>query len=162
MHSRSLAAALILLVSVPAYAAEPGRPGVTPSAPVVSLADFRACVDAAGGLVIDTRSDQAFRQGRVPGALSLPALRFGAVYAALKPRLESDKNQRLILYCGGTHCGASDQVATRLTALGYTRVEIFSEGWTAWTKAGLPIEKSPDADTPLPTWRPPASTTGAP
>lgn len=31
----------------------------------------------------------------------------------------------------------------RLLALGYTRVEIFPEGWGLWRESGLPVKKNP-------------------
>jgi rhodanese-related sulfurtransferase len=82
----------------------------------------------------------------------LPVGRFQAVYAKLKSRMEINYAQPIVIYCEGLQCGASDELASKLSALGYSRVAVFKEGWMAWTDAQLPMEKSEGEDVLLTPW----------
>ncbi len=46
-----------------------GGPG---SVPRISLGEFRKLVDAGTVVILDVRSSQAYREGHIPGALSVP------------------------------------------------------------------------------------------
>jgi rhodanese-related sulfurtransferase len=120
---------------------------------VFSIDELRAVMERRDAVVIDVRPDLHYRRGHVPGALSLPATRFQAGYSKLKARLESDKAQLLVLYCGGGQCDESEQVRGRLRAMGFTRVAIVPEGWAGWQAARLPEEKAEGVDAPLEPWK---------
>lgn len=122
----------------------------------LSLTEFRAAVDDGKTLVIDVRDDISYARGHVPRALSLPHRRFDARYAQLKSRLEADRDQSILLYCGSTYCDASTAVQARLQALGYTDVTVFPDGWAAWETAGYPEEKSDAAAGALAPWKNPS------
>lgn len=64
-----VALALPLLLAGPG-AAQPGS-GLA-SVPRISLAEFRKLVEAGTVIVLDVRSPQAYREGHIPGALSVP------------------------------------------------------------------------------------------
>lgn len=122
---------------------EPARlPPLIKLSSTLSLPEFRGFAEAKGGLILDVRSDVLYRQGHVPGALSLPAARFPVAYLKLKSRLEASYNQPLVLYCESNQCDLSDQVRAWLVAKGFTQVAIFPAGWLAWQSTGLPQEKS--------------------
>ncbi len=108
----------------------------------LSLDEFRVFVKEKRGLVLDVRPEIFHRLGHVPGALSLPREDFEKSYARLKSKLETDKNQPIVLYCPGGSCDDSELVQKGLVRLGYTQVVVFRGGWTAWTQAGLPEEKT--------------------
>jgi phage shock protein E len=69
-----------------------------------------------GALVIDVRSPEEFRSGKVPGAINLP---LGEVREKISARVK-DKNQPLLVHClsGGRSAIAKQQ----LKAMGYTNV----------------------------------------
>jgi phage shock protein E len=71
---------------------------------------------AEGALVIDVRSLEEFRQGKVPGAINLP---LGEVRENISKHVKN-KNQPLLLHClsGGRSALAKQQ----LKSLGYTNV----------------------------------------
>ena len=62
-----------------------------------------------------------------------------------------DKNEELILYCGGGFRSAL--AADNLLRMGYTRVRSLAGGWRDWNERGLPTEKiaRPNAAIRLPT-----------
>jgi rhodanese-related sulfurtransferase len=114
-----------------------------PSSRRMSFNDFRSYAENRSGLILDARPQTAYQAGHVPGALSLSAADFESGYAALKAKLETNKNQRIVVYCAGLFCKSSQMVQKQLVAKGYTQVFVFPKGWTGWTLAGLPQEHSP-------------------
>jgi rhodanese-related sulfurtransferase len=107
----------------------------------LSLDQFKICVKKNEALILDVRDEQNYRQGHVPGALLLPyepQNNFEAAYKTLKLKLEADKNRPIVLYCMGSSCPLSEAMRNRFVSLGYTDIAVFSAGWDAWHRAGLP------------------------
>ena len=84
-------------------------------------------------MLLDVREKEEFRQGYVPGAVSLPR-------GFLEMRVEDavpDKNTPIVAYCAG---GTRSLLAGRiLKELGYTNVTSMRGGFTAWKNQGLPL-----------------------
>src|SRR5438094_561914 len=84
-------------------------------------------------MLLDVREKEEFRQGYVPGAVSLPR-------GFLEMRVEDavpDKNTPIVAYCAG---GTRSLLAGRiLKELGYTNVTSMRGGFTAWKNQGLPV-----------------------
>ena len=89
-------------------------------------------------LLIDARSREAFAEGHLPGARSLPR---GEVTSEL-PSLQAEVplDIPLIVYCSGYDCNDSFVLAEQLIAAGYRQVRIFEGGLPEWQAAGLPLE----------------------
>jgi len=86
-------------------------------------------------VLLDVREREEYRQGYVPGALSLPR-------GFLEMRVEDavpDKNTPIVAYCAG---GTRSLLAGRiLKELGYTNVASMRGGFTAWKNQGLTIRE---------------------
>ncbi len=84
-------------------------------------------------VVLDVREKEEFRQGYLPGAVSLPR-------GFLEMRIEDavpDKTTPIVAYCAG---GTRSLLAGRmLKELGYQDVVSMRGGFTAWKNQGLPI-----------------------
>ncbi len=91
--------------------------------------------DAA--LLIDARSREAFAEGHLPGARSLPWGEFEQLSASLQA--EVSFKAPLIVYCSGYDCNDSFLLAERLLAAGYRQVRVFEGGFPEWRDAGLPV-----------------------
>src|SRR5438045_4085097 len=102
--------------------------------PEVSPEEVKQKLDG-GTLLLDVREKEEFRQGYVPGALSLPR-------GFLEMRVEEtvpDKAAPIVAYCGG---GTRSLLAGRiLKELGYTNVVSMRGGFTAWKNQGLPVKE---------------------
>lgn len=82
-------------------------------------------------LLVDARSDQAYRQAHIPNAIlcnedaweqHLPGL-----LTAWQP------GTRIVVYCDGQACAASQSVALRLRReLDLTDIYVLQGGWAAW------------------------------
>jgi rhodanese-related sulfurtransferase len=98
--------------------------------------DLHAALEQAvpGLVVLDSRGDDAWRQGRVPGAVHLPtaqiAVRAGALLDPAVP---------VVAYCWGPGCNGSTRAALELARLGYAVKELLG-GFEYWAREGLPVE----------------------
>ena len=84
-------------------------------------------------VLLDVREREEFRQGIVPGAISMPR-------GFLEMRVEEavpEKSTPIVAYCAG---GTRSLLAGRdLKELGYTNVVSMRGGFTGWKNQGLPI-----------------------
>ena len=104
-------------------------------------ADMQAGV--RGFLVLDSRSADAFRQGHVPGALSLPHRTIDEVTTA-----QLSKDVLVVVYCWGPACNAAQKAGVRLASLGFSVKEMIG-GFEYWVKEGYPVEGTHEQDPPL-------------
>jgi rhodanese-related sulfurtransferase len=107
----------------------------------ISLPEFRAIVDQKNAVILDARAAPFYQQGHVPGALNLSRDDFAADYRRLEPTLDTDRDKPVVVYCSGGDCHDSRMVASALLSLGFSQVRVFTDGWTGWTQAGLPVAK---------------------
>jgi len=131
--SERLQAELTRLVAAPPFASFP--------VDTVGLEEFRLGFERKDDLVIDARSSSYYQRGHVPGAINLSRDAFAHDYLRLRPSLEKAKDSSIVIYCSGGDCHDSKMVAQALTSLGFSQVRVFTEGWDAWTAAGLPTER---------------------
>ncbi len=85
---------------------------------------------------VDTRSSASFRQGHIPGAINVPINRV----VQYLDRLPTDKETRLITYCGSIACPNAFQLMNVLLGKGYVNVRFFPRGLRDWHAMGYPIE----------------------
>jgi len=105
----------------------------------ISLAQFRSDVDDKNALILDARSAPFYAQGHVPGALNLSRDEFANDYRRLRSTLDESKDRQIVVYCSGGDCHDSRMVASALLSLGFSRVQVFTDGWSGWTQAGMPV-----------------------
>ena len=83
----------------------------------------------------DTRKEY----GVVPGAVLLS----GKDYPL--STLPASKADKLVFYCGGTQCRASDQAAKRAAGAGYSDVSVMRAGIRGWKDAGQATSPAPQS-----------------
>lgn len=112
----------------------------------VSPEEVRALLerpDREGVEILDVREPDEFAAGHLPGARLYPRgfleVRADLAHPKRDPWL-ADRSRPLVLYCGGGHRSAL--AARTLQQMGFTDVRSMAEGWTGWTKRGLPTETS--------------------
>jgi rhodanese-related sulfurtransferase len=129
----------------------PGEPLARSSRRLVEEADARVrsltveqvaeLLEDPGHLVVDIRDPRELEKlGTIPGAFHAPRgmLEFWVDPQSpyYKPAL--DDGRTLILYCGSAWRSAL--AAAALTDMGRDDVAHLAGGFTAWTKAGMPVE----------------------
>lgn len=94
-------------------------------------ADLRAGV--AGLVVVDSRGDAAWQQGRIPGSVHLPTADIAALAATVVPL-----DHVVVTYCWGPACNGATRAALEFARLGY-RVKEMIGGFEYWVREGLPV-----------------------
>ncbi len=118
------------LVAGPAGAAH----GTAGPLPLVPASELKAELDSGRRpLLVDLRPSDAYRQGRLPGARSIPIRELRRRYVEL-PR------GRIVLYCD---CPKEElEAAYRfLVDRGAERVDALQEGFAGWVGRGYPVER---------------------
>lgn len=109
---------------------------------VVTLEDARRHFEQGTALFADARPQDAFRSGRIQGAINLDPNEFddwsGNFFSKTPP------DQIIITYCEGDRCTLSLELAEKLTWMGYEKVYYLKNGWGEWKDLHLPMEQSSD------------------
>ena len=87
-------------------------------------------------VVIDARSQQAYAEGHIPGAVSVPHREMTEEAMA---RL--DRQKVYVVYCDGIGCNASTKGAYKLSMLGFRAKELLG-GLDWWRRDGHPVATS--------------------
>ena len=87
-------------------------------------------------VLVDALSPMSYAASHLPGAINMSP---GGVYE-LAPRRIPDRDTEVVVYCAGSTCDSSVEVANRLIELGYRNVLHYLEGKIDWVEAGLPLE----------------------
>ncbi|MDR7279148.1 rhodanese-like domain-containing protein [Catenuloplanes atrovinosus] len=113
----------------------------------IDVSDTHAALEsgAPGFVLVDTRSEEAWTQAHVPGALHLPRREIAARAPAL-----IDPATPVVAYCWGPGCDGATRAALAFAQLGYRVKEMIGgieywirEGFTVRTPAG-PLTRDPD------------------
>lgn len=118
--------------------------------------DVRAAQVAGDRFVlVDSRGDAAWAQGRAVGAIHLPTARIAADAAATIP-----EDLPVVVYCWGPGCNGATKAALALAQQGYAVRELLG-GFEYWAREGLPVEtdEGPVLRAPDPLTAPVASIT---
>lgn len=105
---------------------------------VVDTAGVQSRLQAGTHLVLDARPRDAFEQGHLPGAVSCPSgddRTLGMLQPLMGP------GQPVLVYCSGSACDDSLELAETLAALELGEVELYVGGVQAWTAAGLELQR---------------------
>ena len=97
-----------------------------------------------GFVLLDSRSDAAWAQGHVPGAVHLP----GREIPTRAPA-ELDRSVPVVTYCWGPACNGATRAALALAQLGF-RVREMLGGFEYWAREGLPVETAVGAQRAAP------------
>ena len=89
---------------------------------------------AAGLVVVDSRSEQAWAQGHVPGALHLPTALIASRATDLVPT-----GTVVVTYCWGPGCNGATRAALAFARLGFAVREMWG-GIEYWTREGFGVE----------------------
>lgn len=95
---------------------------------------------------IDARPQKDYVEGHIPFAYLVPAESID--HGRLGDLMEIagvDSSWRVVVYCEGGTCDASQLVALTLQDMGFSMIHIDVDGYPAWEAAGHEVETGPDA-----------------
>jgi rhodanese-related sulfurtransferase len=100
------------------------------------VSDVHASIESGvpGFVLVDSRGDDGWAQGRIPGALHLPTAEIAARAGGLL-----DRAVPVITYCWGPACDGATRAALALAELGFLVKEMIG-GIEYWTREGFPVQ----------------------
>jgi len=90
-------------------------------------------------LVVDVRNAEAFSEGHIPAAISIPLLELTVTMGRLP------KDRTIVTYCGDITCQMSSRAALELAKNGF-KVQHLVGGILEWSRKGYPIESARSAE----------------
>lgn len=100
------------------------------------VSDVHAALEAPGGpgfALVDSRGNDSWQQGRIPGALHLPTALIAERAAHLL-----DPSVPVVVYCWGPGCDGAAKAAYALARRGYQVKEMLG-GIEYWIREGFPV-----------------------
>jgi rhodanese-related sulfurtransferase len=131
--------------SKPAAEQAPSAPAAATAAedkPVaeVTVSDVQTFVKNKSATVFDANDPDTRKEyGVVPGAVLLASKEYPL------STLPASKADKLVFYCGGTQCRASDKAAMRAASAGYSDVSVMRAGIRGWKDAGQATSPAPQS-----------------
>jgi len=115
-----------------------------PSVKFISLAEAEDLFSKGEALFIDTRSEEDFKAGHIFGARNIPfEERDEEKVLNLLPSL---LDKTLVLYCDGSECQSSVELAKFLHKHDFKDIRVFFGGWVEWVREGLPVDSGSEYD----------------
>ncbi len=91
-----------------------------------------------GVLFIDARSPERYKNGHIPGALSVPA---ELTFQEKVERTDSlNTSAEYVVYCNDTECPLAEEVYEFLQIGGFKDIHIMPDGFDGWQAAGYPVK----------------------
>ncbi len=127
---------------------KPSSEQAAPSAPAtadkkvaeVTVGDVEHFIKDKSAAVFDANdADTRKEYGVVPGAVLLAGKEYPLSV------LPASKTDKLVFYCGGTQCRASDKAAERASTAGYSDVSVMRAGIRGWKDAGQATSAAPQS-----------------
>lgn len=94
----------------------------------------KAAMNNNSAVLIDARPYKLYLKETIVGAISIPDTQL----EELVGRFPANKDEKIIVFCGGFKCEKSHIVADKLVALGYKNVFVYAGGVPQWKKEKLP------------------------
>jgi rhodanese-related sulfurtransferase/DNA-binding HxlR family transcriptional regulator len=86
-------------------------------------------------VLIDVRPQPEFRQGHIPGAVSVPIDRLATEIDGL------GMDREIVAYCRGAYCVYADDAVRALVAKGFQAARL-EDGFPEWARAGQPTQST--------------------
>jgi rhodanese-related sulfurtransferase len=104
---------------------------------IISLDQFKRLRAQKRGILFDARTAADYSVSRIPGALNIPGQEvtdhFGEV-------AELPRDTLVIIYCNNPDCHLGRMLAEFLTAIAFTDILLYDDGWDGWLAAKEPID----------------------
>ncbi len=122
-----------------AITAKPKNDPVTGGFEIKDANTAKDIYDTGKAVFVDARSYEAFIDGHIKGAVSIPTNQFFEFMDHFKTEYPS--NTAVITYCSGRECNDGHELAQYLIGEGYANVKVFIDGYQEWERKGYPVEQ---------------------
>lgn len=87
-----------------------------------------------GAALVNVLSQADFRKGSIPGSGNAP-VDSPSFLKDVEGQTSGDKQKRVVVYCAGPKCDASERAGTQLTEAGYSNVQVYRGGMEEWNSS---------------------------
>ncbi|MFB0564767.1 MAG: rhodanese-like domain-containing protein [Candidatus Aminicenantaceae bacterium] len=108
-----------------------------PAISFITLAEAENLFVTQNAVFIDSRERDEYISGHILGALNIPYEDRDSGLSLEEPGLSLQDT--LVVYCDGSECQSSIQLAKLLDEYGFKDIRVFFGGWQEWVDAGLPV-----------------------
>lgn len=119
--------------------ARPKNDPVTGGFEIKDVNTAKEIYDTGKAVFVDARSYEAFIDGHIKNAISIPTRQFIDFIDRFKEKYPS--TTPVITYCSGRECNDSHELAQYLIGEGYANVKVFIDGYPEWERKGYPVEQ---------------------
>ena len=119
--------------------AKPKNDPVTGSFEIKDANTAKDIYDTGKAVFVDARSYEAFIDGHIKDAVSIPTVQFIEFIDHFKTKYPP--TTPVITYCSGRECNDSHELAQYLIGEGYANVKVFIDGYQGWERKGYPVEQ---------------------
>ena len=137
-QSTHIFAIVVALSGICACATTP-KPTDIAGATTVDVVAAKALYDR-GVRFVDVRGSNSYSKGHVRDAVNLE-LTVGGASGEAKLAKVVNKDQEVVLYCGGLDCKLSSKATEMAVSWGFKNVYYFPGGYPAWRGAGYPTSR---------------------
>jgi rhodanese-related sulfurtransferase len=108
----------------------------------ITLEEAEGLFSEKEALFIDSRPKEAFRAGHIMGAVNIPFEEYSKEKAL--DLIYLPPAGTVVVYCDGSECNSSLQLAKVLQQKGLLDIRVFFGGWVEWKREGLPLSSEND------------------
>lgn len=92
-------------------------------------------------LFVDTRDTHEINEGRIPGAISIPARPESLSVIKIREHFNVlSGDVEIVMYCD-SGCDSGEVLARRIAGMGYSRnIYVMKDGYSEWHDKGYPVE----------------------
>ena len=119
--------------------AKPKNDPVTDSFEIKDAITAKEIYDTGKAIFVDARSYEAFMDGHIKDAVSIPTGQSIEFINHFKTKYPS--TTPVVTYCSGRECNDSHELAQYLIGEGYENVRVFIDGYPEWERKGYLVEK---------------------
>ncbi len=119
--------------------AKPKNDPVTGGFEIKDTNTAKGIYDTGKAVFVDARSYEAFIDGHIKNAVSIPTVQFIEFIDHFKTKYPP--TTPVITYCSGRECNDSHELAKYLIGEGYANVKVFIDGYQGWERKGYPVEQ---------------------
>ena len=105
---------------------------------LINLSQAYALFNQNAATFVDARDKWEYGDGHIKNAVNIPEYKFEPSDTS---KLNTNKDELIVIYCGGNDCDVSKRLAVELSELGYQRIFVFEGGWDEWKKASYPVSE---------------------
>ncbi|MBI1803088.1 MAG: rhodanese-like domain-containing protein [Ignavibacteriae bacterium] len=106
---------------------------------IITLDQFKRLMAQAKPVIFDDRDAEGYRKGHVKGARNLYGLEADQRFEQL---VTIPRDTLIVLYCNNPDCHLGRMAADFLTAIGFTNLYLYDDGWDGWEKAKMPVDST--------------------